>query len=444
MGNSIELSGPVGGGYSSLYSGNYGSVDVTYSEPLYQAISYGAESKNREIHPNFRMDEFNYLTLGAKYGFIGGEFSVINTRKSIEYRVSAGYGVFVEVKYSTTAGFSYNTYGSAGIKYTAGIYGVGVGGGIEATFDEGKVGAKANLDHGIMGVRGKAEAPIGLERFAKTVNGWFSAVAHRINPANSLSISPAQCFVASTLVKVGLDKYKPISEVMTGDVVLAFDPLDQLGRGELAPRRVTRIFRNVTTELVRLFWMEAGESREIVCTPGHHFLDKNGHFPPIANMITVGNADVVLASGEVTTVKAERIIYSEETADLFEKSRAVKVAAGETTLAADVQSGWQTYNFEVEDFHTYVAGNIRVQAMQEQAAPQFRSVVPGGNVQRLQNLVYPATIALDATEINVDGILRPLSPGMAVSVEIKTGNRRIIDYFWSPVAQVASEAMQER
>ncbi|OOO15938.1 hypothetical protein BS627_23635 [Agrobacterium salinitolerans] len=88
--------------------------------------------------------------------------------------------------------------------------------------------------------------------------------------------------------------------------------------------------------------------------------------------------------------------------------------------------------------------NPDAQAMEEQAAPQFRSVVPGGNVQRLQNLVYPATIALDTTEINVDGVMRPLSPGMAVSVEIKTGTRRIIDYFWSPVAQVASEAMQER
>ncbi|MEH0296007.1 HlyD family type I secretion periplasmic adaptor subunit [Agrobacterium sp. CCNWLW71] len=88
--------------------------------------------------------------------------------------------------------------------------------------------------------------------------------------------------------------------------------------------------------------------------------------------------------------------------------------------------------------------NPDAQAMEEQAAPQFRSVVPGGNVQRLQNLVYPATIALDTTEINVDGVMRPLSPGMAVSVEIKTGTRRIIDYFWSPVARVASEAMQER
>lgn len=70
--------------------------------------------------------------------------------------------------------------------------------------------------------------------------------------------------------------------------------------------------------------------------------------------------------------------------------------------------------------------------------------MPGRNVQRLQNLVYPATIALDTTEINVDGIIRPLSTGMAVSVENKTVTRRIIDYLRSPVAQVASEAMQER
>lgn len=88
--------------------------------------------------------------------------------------------------------------------------------------------------------------------------------------------------------------------------------------------------------------------------------------------------------------------------------------------------------------------NPDAQAMEEQAAPRFRSVVPGGNVQRLQNLVYPATITLDVTEIKVDGMMRPLSPGMAVSVEIKTGKRRIIDYFWSPVAQIASEMLQER
>ncbi len=44
--------------------------------------------------------------------------------------------------------------------------------------------------------------------------------------------------------------------------------------------------------------------------------------------------------------------------------------------------------------------------------------MPDGNLQRLQSLVYPATIALDTTEINVDGIMRPLLSRMAVSVEI--------------------------
>jgi len=33
---------------------------------------------------------------------------------------------------------------------------------------------------------------------------------------------------------------------------------------------------------------------------------------------------------------------------------------------------------------------------------------------------------------------------MAVSVEIKTGSRRVIDYVLSPLAEVASKAMKER
>jgi hemolysin D len=33
---------------------------------------------------------------------------------------------------------------------------------------------------------------------------------------------------------------------------------------------------------------------------------------------------------------------------------------------------------------------------------------------------------------------------MAVTVEIKTGQRRIIDYIFSPLVEVASTAMKER
>jgi hemolysin D len=61
-----------------------------------------------------------------------------------------------------------------------------------------------------------------------------------------------------------------------------------------------------------------------------------------------------------------------------------------------------------------------------------------------QNLVFPATIALTRRAINVDGKEIPLSPGMAVTVEIRTGQRRAIDYVLSPLREVASSAGHER
>lgn len=67
-----------------------------------------------------------------------------------------------------------------------------------------------------------------------------------------------------------------------------------------------------------------------------------------------------------------------------------------------------------------------------------------GGAQRLQNLVFPITLALDRTAINVDGTNVPLSPGMAVTVEIKTGTRRILEYVFSPLVQIGSTAMKER
>jgi hypothetical protein len=42
--------------------------------------------------------------------------------------------------------------------------------------------------------------------------------------------------------------------------------------------------------------------------------------------------------------------------------------------------------------------------------------------------VFPATIGLSRRSINIDGKDIPLSPGMSVSVEIRTGQRRAIDY----------------
>ena len=64
--------------------------------------------------------------------------------------------------------------------------------------------------------------------------------------------------------------------------------------------------------------------------------------------------------------------------------------------------------------------------------------------ERTQNLVFAVELEPEASTILVDGAERPLTSGMAASVEIKTGSRRLIEYLFSPVVEVASRAMRER
>jgi hemolysin D len=61
-----------------------------------------------------------------------------------------------------------------------------------------------------------------------------------------------------------------------------------------------------------------------------------------------------------------------------------------------------------------------------------------------QRFVFPVTVALVESSMKVNGADIPLTPGMTVTAEIKTDSRRVIDYLFSPIAKVASEAMTER
>ena len=85
---------------------------------------------------------------------------------------------------------------------------------------------------------------------------------------------------------------------------------------------------------------------------------------------------------------------------------------------------------------------------QSQAAPtgeaptqaQSEAQHPG---QRL-GLVYPARISLERTVINIDGNPTLLGAGMAVTVEIKTDRRRIIEYLLSPLLRYRQDSLHER
>ncbi|PAT44178.1 HlyD family type I secretion periplasmic adaptor subunit [Vandammella animalimorsus] len=59
-------------------------------------------------------------------------------------------------------------------------------------------------------------------------------------------------------------------------------------------------------------------------------------------------------------------------------------------------------------------------------------------------LVYAVRVLLDKTSLDVNGKATPITPGMAVSVEIKTGERRIIEYVLSPLLRHTHEALNER
>ncbi|MBZ9739935.1 MULTISPECIES: HlyD family type I secretion periplasmic adaptor subunit [unclassified Mesorhizobium] len=60
------------------------------------------------------------------------------------------------------------------------------------------------------------------------------------------------------------------------------------------------------------------------------------------------------------------------------------------------------------------------------------------------SFVFPITIALDQNSIAVDGADIPLASGMSVVAEVRTGERRIIDYLVSPLSKISSEAFKER
>lgn len=61
-----------------------------------------------------------------------------------------------------------------------------------------------------------------------------------------------------------------------------------------------------------------------------------------------------------------------------------------------------------------------------------------------KGLVYKAELTLKQNRILVGDRWVPVTPGMAMQAEIKTGSRRVIDYFLSPFLRYRDESLRER
>ena len=61
-----------------------------------------------------------------------------------------------------------------------------------------------------------------------------------------------------------------------------------------------------------------------------------------------------------------------------------------------------------------------------------------------RGLVYSARVRLARSTVQLEHKTVNLSPGMAATAEIKTGRRRVIEYFLSPLMQYKNESLRER
>lgn len=57
---------------------------------------------------------------------------------------------------------------------------------------------------------------------------------------------------------------------------------------------------------------------------------------------------------------------------------------------------------------------------------------------------YSATLVLDRRHMQIDGKAVAISPGMNVTAEIKTGQRRIVEFLLSPIVKAGKESLRER
>jgi hemolysin D len=112
----------------------------------------------------------------------------------------------------------------------------------------------------------------------------------------------------------------------------------------------------------------------------------------------------------------------------------------------DAEIKVDTFNFTRYGLlHGKVVTLSRDAIPREGAGKSDPSKQPGASDGATSEPAYAARVSLDQTRMQIDDKqLLDLSPGMAVTVEIKTGTRRIIDYLLSPILRHSQESLRER
>ena len=137
------------------------------------------------------------------------------------------------------------------------------------------------------------------------------------------SIGLCNCFIAGTLVATETG-YVTIENIKAGDLVWATDP----ETGETTLKPVVQTFRNETTEWIHV--TVKGET--LTCTPEHPFYVPQKGWTSAIDL---------RAGDRLQLLNGEYVVVEQVQHELLESPET-------------------TYNFEVEDYHTYYVGNTEV------------------------------------------------------------------------------------
>ncbi len=77
-------------------------------------------------------------------------------------------------------------------------------------------------------------------------------------------------------------------------------------------------------------------------------------------------------------------------------------------------------------------------------AAKVESIAKDATVDEKQGLIYRTRLSLAENTLMVDGRQTQLMPGMAVTAEITTGKRRLIEFFLAPLLRAKQESLRER
>jgi hemolysin D len=123
---------------------------------------------------------------------------------------------------------------------------------------------------------------------------------------------------------------------------------------------------------------------------------------------------------------------------------------GFVTAGESAEIKIDTFNFTryglIEGTVTSVSHDaiIREKPPERAGGPRSEGALSNSSEPEGQELLYSARVALEQTQMQVEDKLVDLAPGMAVTVEIKTGKRRIIEYLMSPLLRYRHESLRER